>query len=426
MTFPLSPFAVPSGSFPFPVPPPTNPVGGCDFLTLTFPSEWQPYILGALQQLTLQATWQGTPDEQAAAMERAWAIIATFARASCPEPSPGGIQVEEDMGIRVDCNCRVFVTCCDGTEVELLTSKNGAPTQPGAGSPLPSPGGGTERYCFQLGPRAAALLPPLVNTGDTILIEDAAGAWQDGNSLFWYCPSGWQFILGTCNAVPIANVGQQLVTSRYMGVIAKIGASLFDVLGPDGAGNPTPFTVPAGIINQPLQFLANFIATPPTLVPGGLVTFCAKVTNNQLQHWTVDLDWTIFQQGFSPCITVPGGTPTADYVPGVGWQGAFNVEGDGQTQLRIFKANTARITDVRIDGQLAGGPTTVNISDGNATSIASVLQTQVIPDGSFIEEWMGDVTLTDGLRIDVLPVSGSTTQQLFAIHIEGIGPNPFV
>lgn len=338
--FPFSPFARPVGSFQIPVPPPTSGGGSCDELAVTFPPEWLPYILGALQQLTLQSTWQGTPAEIIDTQQRAAGIIGNIQKAVCAvaPPNMGGVEVNFDMGIRVDCDCRVFVMCCDGTEVELLTTKNPGPSQPGAGSNLPAAGGGSANYCFALGSRLSAYAPTVVNTGDVITIHGTSGAWNDGNSLYWYCPNGYQFILGTCNNTPITNMGQLLVTARYMSIIAKIGPTYYDVFNPDSDGNPQPFTVPGGVINQPVEFLANFNPGSPAGFPGGIVEFCATIRNNAAIAWSHHLDFRLSPYGFTPYNFSNPGDDAGVWTAGMGWVGVQSNPGHpGEGTMAIKK-----------------------------------------------------------------------------------------
>jgi hypothetical protein len=291
MTFPLSPFAIPVGSFQLPVDPPSKLEGVCDQLTVSFPREWQPYILGALTQLTLQATWKGTPEEQGAAMQAAWNMIATFGQARCAPTSPevhGG--EDDDMSCpcwRVQNNTLQFFCCGEWQDVINV----GQPGQPGAGSPQPPAGGGTAEYCLKCPGNGMALLPTNVSTGDVILIENPSGAWFDGNEFVnWTCPNGWRFFAGTCIYAPNYDSLDPLPLVLDMCLIAQIGGTYYNVFNSDLAGNPQPFTVPAGHTNDPVTFLPN------DHVPSGNageISFCVKVTNNSSLSWSHDFDLTV-------------------------------------------------------------------------------------------------------------------------------------
>lgn len=75
---PDSDFAGPVGSFDPPILPPGVDPDASPGLTLTVACEWLPFIRGALFQLVLQSTWQGTPDQITLAQSRAMTLISMF------------------------------------------------------------------------------------------------------------------------------------------------------------------------------------------------------------------------------------------------------------------------------------------------------------------------------------------------------------
>lgn len=74
-----NPFAPPTGSFPLPVVPPDVDSDESPLVTVCFNAAWLPVIMGALQQLTLQATWQGDADAVLLAQSRAQLLLSNFA-----------------------------------------------------------------------------------------------------------------------------------------------------------------------------------------------------------------------------------------------------------------------------------------------------------------------------------------------------------
>jgi hypothetical protein len=74
-----NPFAPPTGSFPLPVVAPDVDSDEPPLITVCFNAAWLPFIMGALQQLTLQATWQGDADAVLLAQSRAQLLLANFA-----------------------------------------------------------------------------------------------------------------------------------------------------------------------------------------------------------------------------------------------------------------------------------------------------------------------------------------------------------
>lgn len=74
-------FPAPLPSFPQPVvAPDTDPDEG-EQVTVCFAADWLSFVIGSLQQLTLQATWQGDDTAVELAQERAQTLIAMFGAA---------------------------------------------------------------------------------------------------------------------------------------------------------------------------------------------------------------------------------------------------------------------------------------------------------------------------------------------------------
>lgn len=83
-----SPFAVPQSSYERPVPLVLVDPDTDANITVCFRSEWLPYVLGALQQLILQTTWDtDDPDALNLVQARAQLLIALFIE-GCPTIMP--------------------------------------------------------------------------------------------------------------------------------------------------------------------------------------------------------------------------------------------------------------------------------------------------------------------------------------------------
>lgn len=108
-------FAPSVGSFQVPViPPGVDPDEG-EQITVCFSADWLPFIVGALQQLTLQATWSGDDDAILQAQNRAQLLIAMFGS------SDGGCISDVCIGrLRYDsgCDCIMQTPPDGGAEVE--------------------------------------------------------------------------------------------------------------------------------------------------------------------------------------------------------------------------------------------------------------------------------------------------------------------
>jgi len=97
-----SPYAVPVSSFAEPVIPPTSEPDGGDQAVVCFSIAWLPYVLGALHQLLLQTTWQGTADEIQLAQNRANNLISIFGQNALVCPN---IMVIRNLRYDADCDC---------------------------------------------------------------------------------------------------------------------------------------------------------------------------------------------------------------------------------------------------------------------------------------------------------------------------------
>ncbi len=416
--WPFSPWAVPTGSFNLPVPPPGQPLAGCDSMTVTFPSEWQPYILAALLQLTLQATWQGDEAAIIDAQGRAYAIIQTIQAATCVvPPEMGSMEVDFDMGIRVDCDCRVFVECCDGSEVELLTTKN--PGQPQAGSPtggnpIAKPGS-QATTCYTMDVKSIQVLSQTVSTGDKILFENLLGSWYDtlyANII--KCIDGYFYIEGFCFE-DLGRLGTDPLPSvPHLALIAKIGSTFYDPLQLDIFGNPTEFTVPAGVSNEQVYLQAN---APALTGMYGTGTFCVKITNNAAVAWSHTLDFRVAPYGFADA-SAGGGSLT--WTPGTGFTGG----GGPGADVRITHALSGTITRViavgSVPGMGASSYLAIEIPIGTLIhNVAPVTTNPVTNDTGVISAGGSTIDLTasdNGL---------TWTATFISIQIMGTGTDPF-
>jgi len=78
----------PVQSFDYPVPPPLIDPDEGTTMAVAFNVEWLPYILGALDQLMLFSTWEGTADEIKLAVDRAANLKSLFGTDQTLIPAP--------------------------------------------------------------------------------------------------------------------------------------------------------------------------------------------------------------------------------------------------------------------------------------------------------------------------------------------------
>jgi hypothetical protein len=209
----------------------------------------------------------------------------------CPVPAPLGQLEDFDMPLRVDCNCNVFVTCCDGTEKQILTSDqvkalvNG---QPGSGTTQPEPGG-CHDYPAIMQANGKFLVPVPVSTGDTVEIIQAVGAGNDGAEIIWHCPDGTDFFAGECaSGSGSLNGADPLPTVKHMTLLININGTFYN-------GQAGPITVPGGVsLKQP------FVQVNDAAIAdnAGEYTYVVRVCNNQLGTFTHTFDFTLNTYGW--------------------------------------------------------------------------------------------------------------------------------
>jgi len=194
------------------------------------------------------------------------------------------------------------VDWCVFADISLCTPTS----QPGGGSPQPQPGGGCQQYHAVLPGNGQWLLPTIVSTGDTINVTGLSGVFFEGGSALWFCPDGNEFFAGICTPVTVTNGGSQLPAVPVGRIIAKIGATYYDVLG-------GIFTVPGGHANDQVTFYQNSSNLSGS---GGSVNFDVEICNNQAGSWTSTFDFTT--NPYSTLFTQVWGT----YVAGIGYVGS--------------------------------------------------------------------------------------------------------
>jgi len=390
---------------------------------------------GAMFLLTKPYAWEDDPAHTALEVAKVWrAIFEKLRPGGCnPPPPPFGHGIEQDdfMPLRVDCDCNVFITCCDGTEKQILTAdqvtrllSNG-----GAGTPQPQPGGGCQTYHMTIPAGSVGqLIPTIVNSGDTIEVSNLGGAWY-GGSITWYCPDGFVFFVD-CTGAQNFSGSSQIPLSPIGRVIALIDGTYYDIIG-------STFTVPGGIVNQQVTLLMN-TDTPSTA--SGSVTADVKVCNNQIGDWTHVLDFTL--NSYSDLITISNAgspsVPFGQWVPGVGYKDTmFSGPAVGATRRGIgITLNAAyHQTNIRADFALTVGTYDGDTVDstfcyyytpGGFTNniVAPSVPTSPQLDGGARDLTANYIQLLCGSQSDGSDPGGSVA--LTRLTISGSGPDPFV
>jgi len=346
-----------------------------------------------------------------------------------------GIEQELDMGLRIDCDCNVWITCCDGTEMQLASKAMvDSIGQLGSGATQPAVGG-CATYHGNVNGNGLWVLPTLVNTGDVITLTNMAGATYNPANSAWYCPDGKQFFGGVCTPYPITAGGNPMPAVSSGKLIAKIGSTYYDI---QGAG----FTVPAGVASAVLTLQFNYASIATS---SGNVNFDITACNNgggtTYNHL---LNFLAASNGFSLEVD-SGNTPTTNgvYTLGSGWVDTNSnyVPGNttsGSARIERIFGTAINISDAVLTYTVTKGTFAPGLSNGlflynGATLVASItavadtrpngVNTLIIPHGNYT------VTRIKGLIYDSFrsPIGAGSAGSgaIQSINVSGNGADPF-
>ena len=233
-----------------------NPVGTrCIQITIPDDDDWERDIYAEVVTLAQWMRWERDLGKNGKPVADIWLNALKTWKHCDGSPSPiHGMEVDEEMPLRVDCDCNVFITCCDGTEKQILTSDQvkalQAPQQ-GNGAPQASPGG-CQLWQAVIDAGKFWLMPQPVNTGDIITPSEAHGASTDVAPLGrWNCPDGSYYAAGQCYGGSIAHDPSALVPASPLGVpVININGTWHDFTA--------PITVGGGVSNQNCAVALNY------------------------------------------------------------------------------------------------------------------------------------------------------------------------
>jgi hypothetical protein len=297
--FPDSPLAHPVSSFQNPVPLVTVDPDSGTLVSVCFNPAWLPYVIGSLKQLLLQTTWDTSDSSDLALVqERATNLIGLFQDGLCTggaevqtilrsDPSGCGVQWSVDNG---DTWNTIDLSSCIADLVGLGISNSvdegiiqgGSAQQPPQPRPEPTI---CNVYHVFLNANDAWVCPNPIATGDTITVDNAKGATNDGSGFGaigpWFCPDGKSYGLGTCSGDGSTDSGDPLPTVNHMAIVAYDSANWFDPT--------TTYVVPAGITNGQLNIQMNDSSLGDNL---GSLTFDVTVCIGDTGPWCHDFDFT--------------------------------------------------------------------------------------------------------------------------------------
>jgi len=240
---------------------------------------------GAMMELASGYNWQNDPDHTAREVALVWRDVIENISQCLPESVPaGGTWEDFEMPIRVDCDCRVWVTCCDGTEVQLATvGMIDQPGQPGGGGTPPGSGECTV-YKATFSANSQWLLPALVNSGDELTFSNAKGAGSDGAAL-WRCPNGQTFFAGQCVGAAGTSGGDPASSQNHMQLVINIDGTWYPA-------NDGTITVPGGVTDAQAYIQVNDASLGGN---SGSYTLDVQFCNNAVpsSDWVSTLDFKI-------------------------------------------------------------------------------------------------------------------------------------
>lgn len=266
-----------------PIPADLSPAGRrCIAVQVPDDPEWRAMFFGALYQLTTWNAYDRDAGHTAKDVASLWksliddahsqecAEVLQFRQQTCilQKSTDGGVTWTDILNIE-ECILHAL-------QQGELAGGQGA----GAG---PAPIGGCSIYHVHMNVGDQFVVPSTVNAGDQITISNVRGAWCDGwLGNFWFCPDGTSFILDVCvgPATP-AKVGDPEQGLPHMNLLALVAGVYYN-------GYENTFTLPFGISNEQLLFLAN---DDPAKLPGaaGSVDFDVEICRNQLTYHLIDL-----------------------------------------------------------------------------------------------------------------------------------------
>lgn len=383
---------------------------------------------GAMFELAKAYSWENDSGHSAVQVASVWRDIwYQLVFGPCGgNDGQNSTEIEDIVGIRVDCDCRVWITCCDGTEKELVTKDMiDKPSQPSDGTRPPV--GGSHQDCYKLDANGQLLLPYVVYPGDVISLTGASGAGNDGGTAEWYCVDGEQFFAGTCGGFPHTDGGDPLPSVNHMRLIFKIGSSYVDAM----AG---PVTV-SGSGAQEVSVQVNDSGLSNN---AGSYAFCVEVTNNQTAStFSHFFDFTLGSYGW--ILNSVNGITRGAFTGGVGFTptdagpDSFASYYHGESFKRTFASRTITKLEITFDwtaGSINNPATDYGvytvINNGPGVDIKSNLLSN---GNGQVKTWTGSQV---GTEIEMLlddavgttpPTPGSS--RIISLLVEGNGTDPF-
>lgn len=311
-------------------------------------------LAGALRELTKWSNWALDSEHNATKCAKLWAQLLN--------DNPVGYGECPDMGQQLSFSqegCLMIVTDTNDPEFSFIYdpspcireisneeinnsrddgNTSGGGQQPGQGTGTP---GACYMYHVHLNGNDRYRIPFTLQSGDTITISNARGAWSDNNDVgsLWFCSDGDQFVLGAC--VDWTNLVETdpLPTVNHMRLVGQFGETWADM-------HNDSYVVPAG------SDIEGYIQANDVYIGDntGSIEFDIEVCKGA---WCYTFDFTISDGGMT---YDQGDTDeTGTWVSGTGWR--FNRYG-GSGHVGGFLTSgeypTGRLLTMKVTGYVDG------------------------------------------------------------------------
>lgn len=407
-------------SFPFPVVPPDSDPDEGQLATVCFAASWMPFVLGALQQLTLQATWQGDDDAVLLAQSRAQTLLAMFGAAD------GGCEDAICIaGLIYDSDCDCIKQTLDGGE----TFFENPAADPRHGDIYRFPVVTADDPRCQAAANMVRYISDLID--EVVLIVDEAGTAEGLIAILLpffveLGPFGILIDLVLGLAFALFSAGATAISAAFTSTAYDTLLCIFDCrIAPDGSVNADQLAAIEADIASQIGGLVQTVLDAMFLLMGEVGLSNAGTIGDAPADcsgcdcgWCYFFDFTADDGGFSNLTGAPGA-----WAAGLGWTGTYGGSSATANSMRIHHSITSTvITDIEITYSVAGTSDMVGalrLRQSGSTKYSAPL------DGNPGTYTFLHGGLTDSIDDVWLGGDSSASQRIISLKLKGTGTNPF-
>jgi len=415
-----NPFPPALPSFPVPVVPPDSDPDDGNQVTVCFSETWLPFVIGALQQLGLQATWAGDDDTVFLAQTRAQLLIAMFGSRDVGCESAICIK-----GLIYDPDCDCIKQTLDGG----ATYFENPDADPRHGDVFRYPPVDADDPRCQAAANMVRWISDLID--EVVLVVDTAGTAEGLVAIVLPLvlelgPFGIliDLVLGVCFL--LFSAGATAISAAFTSTVYDQLTCIFDChISPDGTVTAAQLALIQADIASQIGGLVQTVLDAMFLLMGEVGLSNAGATGAAPSdcsacdcEWCYTFDFTASDGGFTPLSGAPGA-----WAAGLGWTGTYGGSPTTSNSLRIEIGFTSTvITDVSLTYSVAGTSDMVGglrlRASGSTTYSASL-------DGN-----PGTYTFVHGglsTSVDHIWLGGDSnaSQVITSLTVRGTGTNPF-